>query len=401
MQVPFWLPHELIYILDTKSLDPQGLKSRQDLDRKAEEHFQNCCRACQVEASACYSLGMWIDGVPFNNDRSKSIDVGALNFPGLQKDLRLPLFVLPKDLCCPATWEGVAALMKWSFTILTSGQMPLERHDGMPFTTQDSKRKAWAGKPVSHSFLVQVKGDWQAFKQIFQLTSWREAVGCCFRCNIKNSQIEQCGSAASWKLPANRLSHLDNMERIWRRGQPINHFWGIPFFTCEQVYIDWLHTADLGVSQLFLGSLFTLVLETLGGDKNKACRTLWTKMQKFYKVNNCQSRLNIFKLSMLKGKNNPKLRSKAGECRELVPFGVEISAAHLGSSEEHEAAKLCAKLLAQCYHYLSKDSFDKEKLLSSIDKFALQYAALSSWAKSQGINRWPIKPKFHHAGNDF
>ena len=395
MQIPFWLPHELIFILESKSLDPKGLKSRQNLDHKAEKHFQKCCKACQVEASSCYSVGMWIDGVPFNNDRSKSIEVGAFNFPGLQKDVRLPLFVLPKDLCCPATWEGVAEVIKWSMTILTSGQMPLRRHNGDPWSAGDSKRKGWASLPVPHTFLVQVKGDWACYKQIFQLTGWKESIGCCFRCNITNHRIHECGAAVSWKQPMSRLTHVDNMARIWQKGQPINHFWGIPFFTCEQVYIDWLHTADLGVSQLFLGSLFTLVLETIGGDKHRACKTLWTKIQNFYKVNNCQSRLIIFKLSMLKGKNNPKLRSKAGECRDLVPFGVEIAAEHLGGCEEHEAAKLCATLLAQCYQNLSKDSFDKQELLSSIDKFALQYAALSSWAKSQGINRWPIKPKFH------
>jgi len=27
----------------------------------------------------------------------------------------------------------------------------------------------------------------------------------------------------------------------------------------------------------------------MGGDKHTACKTLWTKIQNFYKVNNCQS----------------------------------------------------------------------------------------------------------------
>ena len=40
---------------------------RQDLDHKAEDHFQKCRKAWQVEASSCYSVGTWIDGVPFNN----------------------------------------------------------------------------------------------------------------------------------------------------------------------------------------------------------------------------------------------------------------------------------------------------------------------------------------------
>ena len=117
LQIPFWLPHELIYILETKSCDPEGLKSRQGLDRKAEDNFQKCCKACQVEPSSCYSVGMWIDGVPFHSDRSKSIEVGALNLPGLQKGVTLPLFLLPKDLCCPAAWEGVAEVIKWSLTV--------------------------------------------------------------------------------------------------------------------------------------------------------------------------------------------------------------------------------------------------------------------------------------------
>ena len=102
-------------------------------------------------------------------------------------------------------------------------------------------------------------------------------------------------------------------------------------FTREQVYIDWLHAADLGVSQLFLGSLYTLVLETIGGDKHRACKTLWIKIQNFYKVNKYQSRLKIFPAEHAQGQKNPKLRSKAGVCRDLVPFGVEIAAAHFGA----------------------------------------------------------------------
>lgn len=395
MPMPFWLPHEIVFCLEAHSLDPTSLKRIDDLEVKAKSHFVSCCNATHVSPDSAYAIGFWFDGVPFNNDRSKSMEIGSFCLPGLCSNLRIPLFLLPKDFCLDATWLSISEILKWSMDCLASGMMPTQRHDGSIWTSADSKRSRWAAKDIPRGFAVQLRGDWACFKQVFQLAGWQEKAGCCFRCSITTDHLGQCGARAPWKEPANRLTHADTMLRIWKKGQVVSHFWGMPFFHTGLVCIDWLHTCDLGVSPLFLGSLFTLVLERIGGDKQEALQVLWQKMKAFYKETSCESRLNTLKLSMLKGKNCPKLRAKAGECRALVPFGQQMAFEFLNDGPEDAAAKLCSSLLAQCYEHLAVSTFNKQKLLKTADSFCLQYSALFQWALDHGINRWPIKPKFH------
>ena len=161
------------------------------------------------------------------------------------------------------------------------------------------------------------------------------------------------------------------------------------------ISVDWLHCVDLGIAQIFLGSLFDLCLSTQEGDEFRKCNWLWGLMQSHYKRQQTESRLQQLRPSMLKGKNHPKLRSKAGECRGLVPFGLEVAEGVLGDGPEENAAKTAARLLCECYNNLSRETFDRENLQRNCDLFSLQYVALSTFAKDQGLKRWPLKPKFH------
>ncbi len=76
--------------------------------------------------------------------------------------------------------------------------------------------------------------------KIFQFTGWKESIGCCFRCNITNDRLHECGAKAIWKQPENRLTHVDNMARVSQKGLPINRFWGIPFYFYPWTRLHWL-----------------------------------------------------------------------------------------------------------------------------------------------------------------
>ena len=168
MCVPLWLPHEICYVfqqecgkgwLDRSGLSPQLLGHVSDVERREG-----------LPVGELVALALWSDGVPFSNNRLKSIEVGALSFPGLQDDLRIPLWVLPKDfIVTNLTMKCVFQVIKWSFEQLICGVMPNRRHDGGQWLATDSTRARWSGQLLQRAVLVQVRGDWACYKYHFNL----------------------------------------------------------------------------------------------------------------------------------------------------------------------------------------------------------------------------------------
>ena len=78
---------------------------------------------------------------------------------------------------------------------------------------------------------------------------------------MTSDRLNEHGSAAPFKAPAERLLHMDNIQRILVKGVPVSPLLAVPFFHVKLIAIDWLHTMDLGVAQIFIGSLFDLVME--------------------------------------------------------------------------------------------------------------------------------------------
>ena len=63
-------------------------------------------------------LGLWIDGVPFNSDRSQSLECVTLSICGL-KDWRMPLVCFPQSFKRKQeTFEAIFEVLLWSFRCL-------------------------------------------------------------------------------------------------------------------------------------------------------------------------------------------------------------------------------------------------------------------------------------------
>ena len=141
-------------------------------------------------------------------------------------------------------------------------------------------------------------------------------------------RLHEVDSQVFWMRPEHRLSHEQVLQDILDKGFSISPIFSIPFCCTKLFKIDWLHAVDLGVAADFSGSLFTLCLKELPG-RNQAdqCKALRELMQEFYREHKCTSRLDQLTPTMLKKKKAkfPKLRAKAGEARELVPFAKLIA----------------------------------------------------------------------------
>ena len=169
MKVPMWLPHELIHML-SETTDPARLLLRERCSPQILEHLTMVEKNMSFQAGSVIPLSLWMDGVPFNNNRSKSIELCSLALIGQGSDVRLPIFMILKDfVASDITIKALFDIVRWSFEQLMCCKMPSTRHDGSPFLSSDCRRARLAGSDIPPAALCQVRGDWMCYKQHFDL----------------------------------------------------------------------------------------------------------------------------------------------------------------------------------------------------------------------------------------
>jgi hypothetical protein len=393
--LPFLLPHEILASIG-KVNDATDLL---DTSHLCADSLRNLNHAkSQLGENDIVGMGLWGDGCPCNWDRTESIEVFSLNFPGITawSNLRLPLAVISKKFVVTGhTFDDILDVIAWSFRACAVGKYPSQRHDESAFTQLDSKRRKLAGKslPVKAA-LCEIRGDWMFLKETFRLPAWNEKAGCCFKCKIIPSEIKQCGEDAAWRK--NRLDHWGILQRMLEQGKEVSPLFSAPCFRVDLFQIDWLHCADHGITADFLGNLFYFILVKFEGDSRRArCQNLWLRLQSWYDLHGVTDRLGELKVTMLKQpKTPPKLRSKAAEARALVPFAKYIANAMLSDTDvvEH-CAKQAAVFLDSCYACLSASQFHQAVLADSCRKFCLLYCSLSN--HTSDALAWRVKPKMH------
>ena len=398
-QIAILLPHEIISAICARC-NLQAFVQEGGYSQEALMHLNHV--KTQAGIAELLGVGLWLDGTPCNWDRTKSVETVAMSFPGQVghlSNIRIPLTAIMKHhMLKRQTMDAILAVVAWSMQCAFSGIMPACRHDSSLWKQSDTKRAKLSSKPVGvQSILVETRADWQCLKLTFGFPGWKEKRGCCFRCNIKPDEVSNAGAGASWRLPARRHTHWSLMEQLVSDGQKISPIFSCPFMSSMQMAIDWLHCCDLGVAQDFLGNFFIYILPMMPGTNNdQRVRSLFLRMQAFYVRTNVDSRLDDLTYAMLRKAANksPKLRSKAGETRCLVPFAAELATLLLTDATDvfQSTVKECAGLLDKAYQCLSRSSFSHEGLSQSCRRFCVMYSALQA-ASPEG--NWTVKPKFH------
>ena len=397
--LPIILPHELLHQLSEKALSPEALLTTTGLSGDARRHLQQAC--LELNKANLVPLGLWGDGVPCNYDRSQSLDVFCMSLPGLsgnQANMRLPLtavntrFVLKRK-----TFDDIMRVIKWSLQCCAEGCMPSCRHDGTPFTVQDTKRSKLQGKEFTPGVLVEVRGDWPFYKHLVRFPQFNEVDGCCWKCKVAPNGIRDCSSTAPWRQHDQRLDHWGLVARIIQQGMTVSPLFGAPCVRSSIFQVDWLHTSDKGVCADFLGNLFTYLLKFYGGASNKErCGQLFLELQGWYRTQQVDSKLDWLTPGMLNigKKPPPKLNCKAAEARALVPFALWLCNKWLINDDITETAmKKCAGHLQGCYTCLTRATFDHLILKEESRKLCILLVALE---KASPNNRlWRVMPKLH------
>ena len=202
----FLLPHEILEALARLAADKELLYNRAGLDDVGRAHLESACASAGCNL---VGLGLWGDGVPCNWDRSESVEVFSLNLPGQDgeyKPLRIPITALSRKQVSTHTWDDILAVVHWSLVQCASGQWPAARHDGRPWRQSDKKRVRKAGQSLGvRAALVEVRGDWKMFGEVFHLPKWNTNAGCCWRCPCTPDQVtDPFGGVGKWAGPSGR-----------------------------------------------------------------------------------------------------------------------------------------------------------------------------------------------------
>jgi len=397
-KMSFLLPHEVLGVMQKIGKD-ELLFDRSSYDPMTLQHL----RHCEAQAkSKLVGIGLWGDGAPCNWDRTETMEVLSWNLAGaggVWKKLRIPITGLSKKhVASSSTYDDLFEVISWSLQALAIGQYPKQRHDGSAWLPSDARRNTLAssGASLIKAALVEVRGDWKFYKEVFHFPAWNDASGMCWFCTCKPENIRQVGLEAPWRT--NRCSHYDMLRRILASGAMISKLFSVPWISTSIFKVDWLHAVDQGVAADFAGNiLLYLIKERLPGpNQTSRCEDLWRRLQKWYVDHGIGDRLQNLTLSMLcKQKGYPKLRCSAAQMRAMVPWLQELATTLLvDDNPKEEAMKSGIYHLHQCYQALSSSSIFFDDILSRSSRlFAAQYVALE--ASSIGTRFWRIKPKLH------
>lgn len=395
-QIPFLLVHELLQAMAVHSCSKDALLCKEGLSRSSRAHFDRLCT--ELRQSDMVPLGLWADGVPYNWDRSLTLDMVSLLFPGQQgsnASVRLPLVCLEHTFVAkPETHDDIFAVISWSFRHLATGLHPACRHDGCAWLKSDSFRKKRSLRPLDvHACLIEVRADWKCLKDVFRFPQHNENRGCCWRCRATPATIREVGSNASWRNSL--LDHWSCIGRIIAGGGSVSPLFSTPGLQHDMFVLDWLHIVDQGISADFQGNLLYMLVPRMPGNNNiERCKALFLEIKQYYALHRTDVRYTNLVITMLRKKqNSPKLRGRAAEVRGLVDFSAQAAQRWLDSGVEFEASiKEAMLLLQQCYNCLSKGSFHAATLSNCARRFCLLAVAIEA-AAPEGL--WRIKPKLH------
>ena len=147
VQLPMLLPHELIGRVADASSRP-ALLSHDGLCFETLQHVRTAAFELGLDEKEVLPVGLRGDGVPFNWDRSESLEIISINLPGSGGQLRLPITAIPKKyIIKETTWDDVFKVVSWSFRCLLAGEYPNTRRQS---TVWPWRKKAKSIKKDSH-----------------------------------------------------------------------------------------------------------------------------------------------------------------------------------------------------------------------------------------------------------
>ena len=398
VDLPFLLPHEVLPTILEKATQAQKDKWLTHPTRQSD--VQSFCAEYKVPLEQTYPVGLHGDGVPFQAKMSDSIEQFSWSFCSDNASPRVLFCVVPKSFCAGRqTYEDILAVFVLSMKILASGHHATKRLDGQDFRQhQDAERSKFNGPLHCHACLIELRGDWAYYSAVFGFPTWNSRRLCWKCCASQHGELSfrDTGPDSAWR--SRRLTDKQFEEQQAKAGVPTSIIFSAPGVKLRYVMIDWLHAMDLGVTQTVLGNCMWEVCEHLPGSTIVArVQALWFRLQAYYKRAAPTSRFQKLTTEMLKlpGKG-PKLRGKAAETRNLVPFVAELAIEFAHVSRHAKLVQEVLEHLQNLYMHLDVNPFPAEASAHDCNLMCTNVVALNLEAEHNGKDKhWKVKPKIH------
>lgn len=323
-KVPVLLPHEMLPLLLKQLPAASAVPTN---GTPGFGRFEHTCTSLGLPLDATIPLAIWGDGVPYT--KKGSLFLVNLSVAGLPDSPRVPLLALPSKALCKCgscagrhTLDVFWGIVAWSLRFLALGVMPRLRHDQTPWREHDKRRASLGGTALGQrAVLVHLKGDWEFLATKLGLSSWAEA-SMCWWCAARKESFARLTAEDIHALLRPPHEYFAGVRLVGKTPCPL---FSAPGVSTHSLVVDWMHCVDLGVGQdLAGGALWTLLDYFEGNNRSQRLAALFRRLQEFYAREQTPSRLDGLTLGMLKVTGQPaKLKSKAHECRCLVPFVAE------------------------------------------------------------------------------
>ena len=166
-------------------------------------------------------------------------------------------------LVCGLVVVSCQAVLAWSFTHLSAGTQPTCRHDGKEFKLsgyvgdkQRAKELQRNPRLCVNGVLLQVRGDWCHYKQMFQFAGWGGEgpdKRCCWVCKANKGTLPFTDPSVHAEWRRTMISHATYLTDCESDGKTPPALFSIPGFCISYVGIDLMHVADLGITQYLCG----------------------------------------------------------------------------------------------------------------------------------------------------
>ena len=290
-------------------------------------------------------------------------------------------------------------------TILLSGAFPSKRHDNTPWKKTDSSRKGKTGPLGFTGLLMQLRGDWAFFRETFAFPSWASC-RICWRHRACQPQKGDCSyenfsAQAPWRKA--RIAPAQFFAEQAAQGISCSPIFLCPGFKLGWVCIDVLHCCDLGVSQKIVGNIFWEAQARIceGSTIKARVDNLQGKLKNYYKYAQPTSKLDNLTPDMIKAPGKgPKLRSKAAECKNSVPFAFQLSV-QMAEQDPSEHCKTMLRMMSALlsyYQMVDSSEFPQEEVAKACRETCILFKALRDEARKdsgEDTKLWKLSPKFH------
>ena len=352
----------------------------------------------------CIPIGFHGDASAFSHQDSLYAFIwNSLIGVGSTTAKRFLFTVVKKSQSDPDTMQAIFKVFAWSMNVLLTGLTPDTDWLMRPLSGGGSYLAGrWKGA------LVQVRGDWQFYCEVFGFPQWNGAKRMCWMCKasstIRHLRWTACGADAGWR--ATRQTHESYVAELRAAGRRLPVMLGeIVGLRLEGIMIDVLHVVDQGVASRIIANMYweLVTKKTWGGstqDENVA--RLMESMQTWYKKNKTTSRVqgNLSVERIRTSGNWPKLKAKAAATRHLAKFAHELAATH-DDGTPHDRRRLAAmQCLVRFYEILASEgqfmtAAAKTELPALGTNLCVVYSQLAAEAAAKRQKFWDMTPKVH------